>query len=72
VIASVLATVSTLVINVPINLEVINTWSAQSPPVNWAAVRDRWDQANAFRTMMVMLAFTCQILLGLMPAERRR
>jgi uncharacterized membrane protein len=72
VVASVLATVSTLLINVPINVEVINHWSAQNPPAHWAAVRDRWDQANAFRTAMVILAFVCQILVGLIATERRR
>jgi uncharacterized membrane protein len=68
--ASIAATFSTLLINVPINLEVINTWSAQSPPLNWAAVRDRWDQAHAFRTAMVVLAFVCQIL-GVLLSKAR-
>jgi uncharacterized membrane protein len=67
--ASIAATFSTLLINVPINLEVINTWP-QSPPLNWAAVRDRWDQAHAFRTGMMVLAFVCQIL-GVLLSKAR-
>jgi uncharacterized membrane protein len=69
-VASIAATVSTLLINVPINLEVLNTWSMQNPPLNWAAVRDRWDQAHAFRTAMMMLAFVCQILGVLLSKPR--
>jgi uncharacterized membrane protein len=64
---TVLATVSTLLINVPINIEVINTWSAAAPPANWAEVRDRWDQANTFRTILVGLAFMCQLVAVLLP-----
>jgi Domain of unknown function (DUF1772) len=61
-VGTLLGTASTLLINVPINIEVINTWSAQAPPPNWAEVRDRWDQAHAFRTAMFVLAFGCQLV----------
>jgi hypothetical protein len=66
-----LGTASTLLINVPINVEVINTWSAQAPPSNWAEVRDRWDQAHAFRTALFVLAFACQLVAVLLPTRPR-
>jgi uncharacterized membrane protein len=62
-----LGTASTLLINVPINLDVLNTLSAQAPPANWAQVRDRWDQAHAFRTALIVGAFACQLLAVLPP-----
>jgi hypothetical protein len=42
------------------------------PPADWATVRDRWDQANAFRTGMLVLAFVDQILAALISTERPR
>jgi uncharacterized membrane protein len=66
-VGTLVGTASTLLINVPINLEVINTWSAQAPPANWAEVRDRWDQAHAFRTAFFVLTFGCQLVAVLLP-----
>jgi uncharacterized membrane protein len=68
-VCTVLATVSTLLINVPINVDVINNWSAQNPPANWAQVRDQWDQANAFRAILLVLAFTAQLVAVLLPSR---
>ncbi|WP_327000829.1 DUF1772 domain-containing protein [Dactylosporangium sp. NBC_01737] len=53
---SVVAT--TLVFNVPINTDQL-TWSVQSPPPDWASVRDRWQLAHAVRTVAALLAFGC-------------
>ena len=65
---SALLTASTLLINVPINTEVL-TWSSQAPPVNWAEVRDRWNQAHVFRTVLAVVALACQILAALSPCQ---
>jgi uncharacterized membrane protein len=35
------ALVTTLLVNVPINADQL-TWSAEAPPSDWMAVRDRW------------------------------
>jgi uncharacterized membrane protein len=61
------STVSTLLINVPINIDVINNWSVQSPPANWAAVRDQWDQANGFRAILEFIAFASLVVAVLLP-----
>jgi hypothetical protein len=47
---------TTLVINLPINAEQL-TWSAATPPADWAGVRDRWQSAHALRTVAAVLAF---------------
>jgi uncharacterized membrane protein len=65
----VVSTVSTLLINVPINVDVINNWSAQNPPANWMQVRDQWDQANGFRAIVETLGFCCQIVAVLLPSR---
>jgi uncharacterized membrane protein len=51
-----LALVITLVVNVPINLDE-GGWNIQSPPADWAAVRDRWQVGHAVRTSAALLAF---------------
>jgi len=68
-VCAVVATGSTLAINVPINVDVINNWSAQNPPANWAAERDRWDQANTFRAILELVAFACQLVAVLLPSR---
>jgi len=47
-----------LVVNGPINMEQVD-WSVQSPPGDWARVRDRWQIAHAVRTVALVLAFGC-------------
>jgi uncharacterized membrane protein len=68
-VCAVVATASTLAINVPINVDVINNWSAQNPPANWAEVRDRWDQANTFRAILELVAFGAQLVAVLLPSR---
>ena len=68
-VCAVVATGSTLAINVPINIDVINNWSAQNPPANWAQVRDTWDQANTFRAILELVAFGCQLVAVLLPSR---
>lgn len=50
------AFVISLTINVPINAREL-TWNAQTPPSDWADVRDRWQIAHAIRTSAVVIAF---------------
>ncbi|HEX2443019.1 MAG TPA: DUF1772 domain-containing protein [Vicinamibacterales bacterium] len=45
----------------PIN-ERVKTWSAAAPPVDWAAVQERWRQYHDARTIVVVLGFTLLIL----------
>ncbi len=51
-----LVLVTTLVINLPINGDQVD-WSVQSPPSDWASVRDRWQAAHVVRTVSAVLAF---------------
>ena len=47
---------TTFAINLPINSDQ-SAWSVQSPPSDWASVRDRWQVAHAIRTVAAVLAF---------------
>lgn len=55
-------------INVPINNE-LATWNPQQVPAAWTAMRDRWNDANLFRTIISILSFACYALAFLMPAK---
>ncbi|MGW1346310.1 anthrone oxygenase family protein [Kribbella sp. NPDC002412] len=48
--------VTSLAINLPINAEQAD-WVVQSPPADWAAVRDRWQVAHLVRTVAAVVAF---------------
>ena len=56
--------VVTLAVNLPINADQAN-WSVQSPPSDWASVRDRWQVAHLIRTLAAISAFTCLIAAGI-------
>jgi uncharacterized membrane protein len=56
-----LVLVTTLVINLPINGDQAD-WSVQSPPSDWASVRDRWQVAHLVRTVSAVLAFAALIV----------
>jgi len=43
-------------INIPIN-EALVLWDPSAPPPDWAAARDRWNQANLVRGLLALLAF---------------
>ncbi len=58
------ALVTTLLANVPINADQL-TWSPEAPPADWMAVRDRWVAAHALRTGLAVAALVCQILVVL-------
>jgi uncharacterized membrane protein len=48
----------TLIVNLPINSDQLD-WKVQSPPSDWATVRDHWQLAHALRTVVAVLAFGC-------------
>ena len=49
---------TTLSVNLPINHDQLH-WNVQSPPSDWANVRDRWQIAHAVRTVAAVIAFAC-------------
>lgn len=57
---------TTLLVNVPINAEIMTTWSVAAPPANWEQVRDQWNLFHSIRTVLAILAFGCQIVAVLM------
>jgi uncharacterized membrane protein len=52
--------VLTLVVNLPINHDQAG-WAIQSPPADWAEVRDRWQLAHLARTVAAAVAFALLI-----------
>lgn len=48
--------ITSFVVNLPINADQ-SDWSIQTPPADWATVRDRWQLAHAVRTGAALLAF---------------
>jgi uncharacterized membrane protein len=48
--------VYTVVLNVPINNEMM-TWDPANPPADWADARDRWDLLNTIRTPFAFFVF---------------
>jgi hypothetical protein len=58
----------TLAVNLPINSDQLH-WNVQSPPSDWAAMRDRWQIAHAGRTTAAILAFAALALAAPPPAR---
>jgi uncharacterized membrane protein len=52
----------TRTINIPIN-DAVAQWNALSPPADWAALRDRWNEANAWRTIASTACFIAALVL---------
>jgi uncharacterized membrane protein len=52
--------VLTLVVNLPINHDQAG-WAIQTPPADWAEVRDRWQSAHRARTVAAAVAFALLI-----------
>jgi uncharacterized membrane protein len=50
------ATVTTLVVNVPINAATAR-WDPSDPPADWRSVRRRWDVFQAVRAWLLVTAF---------------
>lgn len=51
----------TIILNVPINQYVLS-WDAAAPPADWAQARDRWDELNAIRTPIAIVAFVLYLV----------
>jgi hypothetical protein len=64
---TIVATTTTLLVNVPINSEIINVWSVNDPPADWAQVRDGWNLFHAVRTLLAVVALFCLLLAAMMP-----
>ncbi len=56
VVAWFIATLTTLVVNVPINAATAR-WDPSNPPSNWRSVRRRWDVFQAARAWLLFIAF---------------
>ncbi len=67
VVCTIALTTTTLLVNVPINSEIINTWSVNNPPADWAQVRDRWNLFHAIRTVLAVVALLCLLLAAMIP-----
>ncbi len=65
VLGTVALMISTVLVNVPINAEIMGVWSVESPPANWAEVRDRWNFFHGLRTILAVVALACLLLVGL-------
>lgn len=52
------ALVATLAVNVPIDAE-IASWTVTTIPVNWPAIRDRWETYHVLRTFASLAGFAC-------------
>lgn len=60
----------TLVVNLPINADQLD-WNVESPPSDWAEVRDRWQIAHAVRTAAAVLAFGFLAIAAVLPSRSR-
>lgn len=65
------ALITTLVVNVPINLAEAG-WNVSNPPGDWADIRDRWQVGHAVRTFAALLAFGALSVAAARQAIRRR
>ncbi|MGI8625845.1 MAG: anthrone oxygenase family protein [Geodermatophilaceae bacterium] len=54
--AFVLALVSTVVFNVPINLAT-GKWDAQNPPAAWKETRNKWEFFQGLRSWLLLIGF---------------
>ena len=60
----------TVVVNLPINSDQLD-WNVESPPSDWANVRDRWQIAHTIRTTAAVLAFATLALAAPIPLRSR-
>jgi uncharacterized membrane protein len=47
-------------VNLPLNA-ITEAWNPAALPSNWSAIRDQWNQANAFRVVTAMAAFVLSL-----------
>ena len=50
------ALISTIAVNVPINLAT-GRWDANNPPHNWEATRNRWETFQGIRSWLLLIGF---------------
>jgi hypothetical protein len=50
------ATASTLIFNVPVNLATAR-WDPETPPPDWKRTRDRWEVAQGVRSWLLLIGF---------------
>ena len=62
---------TSLAVNLPINGDQAD-WSVQTPPSDWASVRDRWQLAHVVRTISAVLAFSSLTAAAVTRTARRR
>ncbi|QNE17916.1 DUF1772 domain-containing protein [Kribbella qitaiheensis] len=60
-----------LAVNLPINADQAD-WSVQSPPSDWATVRNHWQLAHVIRTVSAIGAFGSLLAAGLTRTAGRR
>ena len=61
---------SSLLVNVPINQEVLK-WSPAALPADWMQLRDRWWLWHNVRTILSIIGFSCHILAAVAPMRLR-
>ncbi len=61
---------SSLLVNVPINQEVL-TWSPAALPADWVQLRDRWWVWHIVRTIVSIVGWSCQLIAALSPVPTR-
>jgi|GEM_PF-671115 len=60
-VCSVLIMASTAINNAPIN-QMIQTWTAEAPPSNWATIRDTWVTWHIVRTIISGIGLSSHLL----------
>ena len=65
----VVALVITLVVNVPIDRQ-IQSWTTATLPIDWRAIRDRWEFYHGLRTVVSIGALVCLFASTLSTAWR--
>jgi uncharacterized membrane protein len=66
----IIALVVTLTVNVPIDRQ-IQSWTTETLPPDWQAIRDRWEFYHGLRTGLSLAALACLFVSTLGTASRR-
>ena len=71
VVSVVAMTISTLVINAPVNAA-IDVWNAAAPPADWQALRDRWEFGHLLRSYVGLVGLAIAHAASLWEANETR
>lgn len=63
-----MALAATLAVNVPIDRQ-IQEWTVATVPVDWPAIRDRWETYHVLRTFASLAGFACACAAAVWPAQ---